>query len=188
MVRVLHEQHAFSDVFVSFLLSRNARIQEDLVDQLFNSSKQGNTLLRFLLVEAAQAAARSDPQVAPAVRTPGPASRADDRQDRDCTQAGGQFVLDVAGRRQLRREERAQFARGTAWNSRWCQFASALMTRRPAPPYRGGVRSSNHDRSCDRRDGWVGLSSEPMDYSEPLGWSWRFFQRERNGALFGVHG
>jgi CRP/FNR family cyclic AMP-dependent transcriptional regulator len=50
MVRVLHEQHAFSDVFVSFLLSRNARIQEDLVDQLFNSSEK--RLARILLLLA----------------------------------------------------------------------------------------------------------------------------------------
>jgi CRP-like cAMP-binding protein len=50
MVRVLHEQHAFSDVFVSFLLARNARIQEDLVDQLFNSSEK--RLARTLLLLA----------------------------------------------------------------------------------------------------------------------------------------
>jgi len=35
MVRVLHEEKLFSEVFVSYLLARNARIQEDLVDQLF---------------------------------------------------------------------------------------------------------------------------------------------------------
>ena len=50
MVRVLHEQHAFSDVFVSFLLARNARIQADLVDQLFNSSEK--RLARILLLLA----------------------------------------------------------------------------------------------------------------------------------------
>ena len=50
MVRVLREQHAFSDVFVSFLLARNARIQEDLVDQLFNSSEK--RLARILLLLA----------------------------------------------------------------------------------------------------------------------------------------
>lgn len=50
MLRVLHEQHAFSDVFVSFLLARNARIQEDLVDQLFNSSEK--RLARTLLLLA----------------------------------------------------------------------------------------------------------------------------------------
>lgn len=50
MIRVLHEEHAFSDVFVSFLLERNARIQEDLVDQLFNSSEK--RLARILLLLA----------------------------------------------------------------------------------------------------------------------------------------
>ena len=50
MVRVLHEEHEFSDVFVSFLLARNARIQEDLVDQLFNSSEK--RLARILLLLA----------------------------------------------------------------------------------------------------------------------------------------
>jgi CRP/FNR family transcriptional regulator, cyclic AMP receptor protein len=50
MVRVLSEEHAFSDVFVSFLLARNARIQADLVDQLFNSSEK--RLARILLLLA----------------------------------------------------------------------------------------------------------------------------------------
>ncbi len=50
MVRLLHEEHAFADVFVSFLLARNARIQEDLVDQLFNSSEK--RLARILLLLA----------------------------------------------------------------------------------------------------------------------------------------
>jgi CRP/FNR family cyclic AMP-dependent transcriptional regulator len=50
MVRVLHEEHAFSDVFVAFLLARNARIQADLVDHLFNSSEK--RLARILLLLA----------------------------------------------------------------------------------------------------------------------------------------
>jgi CRP/FNR family transcriptional regulator, cyclic AMP receptor protein len=50
MVRSLHEQHALSDIFVSYLLARNARIQEDLVDQLFNSSEK--RLARALLLLA----------------------------------------------------------------------------------------------------------------------------------------
>ena len=50
MIRVLHEEHAFADVFVAFLLERNARIQEDLVDQLFNSSEK--RLARVLLLLA----------------------------------------------------------------------------------------------------------------------------------------
>ena len=40
MIRVLHEEQAFSEVFVAYLLARNARTQEDLVDQLFNSSEK----------------------------------------------------------------------------------------------------------------------------------------------------
>ena len=50
MVRVIHDEHAFSDVFVSFLLARTMRIQEDLVDQLFNSSEK--RLARVLLLLA----------------------------------------------------------------------------------------------------------------------------------------
>jgi CRP-like cAMP-binding protein len=50
MVRVLHEHHAISDIFVSYLLSRNLRVQEDLVDQLFNSSEK--RLARVLLLLA----------------------------------------------------------------------------------------------------------------------------------------
>ena len=50
MVRVLHQEPALSDVFVSFLLTRNARFQADLVDQLFNSSEK--RLARILLLLA----------------------------------------------------------------------------------------------------------------------------------------
>ena len=50
MVRVLHQEQLFSEVFVSYLLARNARVQEDLVDQLFNSSEK--RLARALLLLA----------------------------------------------------------------------------------------------------------------------------------------
>jgi CRP/FNR family transcriptional regulator, cyclic AMP receptor protein len=50
MVRALSQEPAFSSVFVSFLLVRNARIQADLVDQLFNSSEK--RLARILLLLA----------------------------------------------------------------------------------------------------------------------------------------
>ena len=39
MIRVMHDQHDFSDLFMKFLLERSMRIQADLVDQLFNSAK-----------------------------------------------------------------------------------------------------------------------------------------------------
>jgi CRP-like cAMP-binding protein len=50
MVRVLHEERAFSDLFVPYVLWRNVRAREDLVDQLFNSSEQ--RLARTLLLLA----------------------------------------------------------------------------------------------------------------------------------------
>jgi CRP-like cAMP-binding protein len=50
MIRVLHDEHAFSNRFISYVLSRNIRIEEDLVDQLFNSSEK--RLARTLLLLA----------------------------------------------------------------------------------------------------------------------------------------
>jgi CRP-like cAMP-binding protein len=50
MVRVLHSEHEFSDRFITFMLARNIRIEEDLVDQLFNSSEK--RLARTLLLLA----------------------------------------------------------------------------------------------------------------------------------------
>src|SRR5712691_220613 len=50
MIEVLHQEHAFSDLFVAYLLSRNIRYEEDLVDQLFNSSEK--RLARVLLLLA----------------------------------------------------------------------------------------------------------------------------------------
>ena len=40
MVALLHQQHAMSDRFISHMLTRNIRIEEDLIDQLFNSSRE----------------------------------------------------------------------------------------------------------------------------------------------------
>jgi CRP/FNR family transcriptional regulator, cyclic AMP receptor protein len=50
MIRVLHEEHALSDLFLKFLLARSMRTQADLVDQLFNSSEK--RLARILLLMA----------------------------------------------------------------------------------------------------------------------------------------
>ena len=50
MIRVIHEEHAFSDLFLAFLLARSMRTQADLVDQLFNSSEK--RLARVLLLMA----------------------------------------------------------------------------------------------------------------------------------------
>jgi CRP-like cAMP-binding protein len=48
MMEVLHQEHAFSDMFVAYLLTRSIRYEEDLVDQLFNSSEK--RLARKLLM------------------------------------------------------------------------------------------------------------------------------------------
>jgi CRP-like cAMP-binding protein len=50
MVRVMHEEHTFSDLFLKFLLARSMRTQADLIDQLFNSSEK--RLARILLLMA----------------------------------------------------------------------------------------------------------------------------------------
>ena len=50
MIRVMHEEHTFSDLFVKFLLARSMRTQADLIDQLFNSSEK--RLARVLLLMA----------------------------------------------------------------------------------------------------------------------------------------
>jgi len=50
MMQALHREHTFSDLFVAYLLARNIRYEEDLVDQLFNSSEK--RLARVLLMVA----------------------------------------------------------------------------------------------------------------------------------------
>jgi CRP/FNR family transcriptional regulator, cyclic AMP receptor protein len=50
MIRVLHSEHQLSDRFITYMLGRNIRIEEDLIDQLFNSSEK--RLARSLLLLA----------------------------------------------------------------------------------------------------------------------------------------
>ncbi|HXQ26855.1 MAG TPA: Crp/Fnr family transcriptional regulator [Candidatus Acidoferrales bacterium] len=50
MIRVLHSEHEFSDRFISYMLTRNIRVEADLVDQLFNSTEK--RLARALLLLA----------------------------------------------------------------------------------------------------------------------------------------
>ncbi len=65
MIRVLHDEHEFSDRFITFMLSRNIRIEEDLVDQLFNSSEK--RLARTLLLLARYGKQDEPPRVLPKV-------------------------------------------------------------------------------------------------------------------------
>jgi CRP-like cAMP-binding protein len=60
MARVLHQEHAFADVFVTFLLDRNSRIQADLIDQLFNSSEKRLARVLLLLAQFEKPAQREN--------------------------------------------------------------------------------------------------------------------------------
>ena len=50
MIAVLHDEPKFSELFVAYLLTRNSRVEDDLIDQLFNSSEK--RLARLLLLLA----------------------------------------------------------------------------------------------------------------------------------------
>jgi CRP/FNR family cyclic AMP-dependent transcriptional regulator len=65
MIRLLHEQHAFSDRFITYMLARNIRVEEDLIDQLFNSSEK--RLARTLLLLARYGKPDQDHRVLPRV-------------------------------------------------------------------------------------------------------------------------
>ena len=54
MVRVMHEEHNLSDLFLKFLLAHSMRIQADLVDQLFNSSEKRLARILLLMAEFGQ--------------------------------------------------------------------------------------------------------------------------------------
>lgn len=62
MSRLLHDQHDFSDRFISYMLARNIRIEADLVDHLFNSSEK--RLARTLLLLARYGQSNPEPMVA----------------------------------------------------------------------------------------------------------------------------
>jgi CRP-like cAMP-binding protein len=65
MVRVLHKQHGLSDRFIAHMLSRNVRIEQDLIDQLFNSSEK--RLARALLLLARYGKQDKPRQVVPKI-------------------------------------------------------------------------------------------------------------------------
>src|SRR5260370_14146972 len=59
MMRVLHAEHALSDRFMAYILSRNIRVEDDLIDQLFNSSEKRLAMTLLLL---ARYGTESEPQ------------------------------------------------------------------------------------------------------------------------------
>ncbi len=126
--------------------------------RLGHITKQGNCLLRFLLVEAAQVTARSIPEWRSKY------FHLAMRRGRKIAKVAMARRLAVQMYWMMRKEwglravEKVRFARGTARNRRWCEVEHREIdwASRSSSP---GVRSSNHDRRCDRRDAWVGLSS-----------------------------
>ena len=65
MVKTLHDEHALSDRFIAHMLSRNVRIEQDLIDQLFNSSER--RLARTLLLLARYGKQEKPRQVVPKI-------------------------------------------------------------------------------------------------------------------------
>jgi CRP-like cAMP-binding protein len=54
MLRIMHVEHAFSDLFLKFMVARGIRIQADLIDQLFNSSERRLARILLLMAEYGQ--------------------------------------------------------------------------------------------------------------------------------------
>jgi CRP-like cAMP-binding protein len=65
MIRLLHEEHALSDRFIAHMLARNARLEEDLIDQLFNASEK--RLARTLLLLARYGKVKGPQRVLPRI-------------------------------------------------------------------------------------------------------------------------
>jgi len=70
MIRVMHAEHAFSDVFIRFLLERSMRTQADLVDQLFNSSEKRLARMLLLLADFGKPLSAADDAAAIAAGRP----------------------------------------------------------------------------------------------------------------------
>jgi CRP-like cAMP-binding protein len=60
MIRVMHEQHSLSEMYLKFLLDRSMRTQADLVDQLFNSSERRLARILLILSEFGEPGAREN--------------------------------------------------------------------------------------------------------------------------------
>jgi len=107
MVHLLHKQHALSDRFIANMLSRGIRIEEDLIDQLFNSSEK--RLARALLLLA-----RYGKQDTPARAVPR-VSAGDAGGNRRHDAIAGQFLLEEISATGVHRvQEWAHGQRGAA--------------------------------------------------------------------------
>jgi CRP/FNR family transcriptional regulator, cyclic AMP receptor protein len=103
MVQLLHKQHAMSDRFISHMLARNTRIEEDLIDQLFNSSEK--RLARTLLLLARYGKRDKPVRVVPKIFTGN--TSGDDRHDALACEFFPEQIQE-AGLHRLQRREPAQ--------------------------------------------------------------------------------
>ena len=108
--------------------------------RLGHITKQGNSLLRFLLVEAAQVTVRSLPEWRSKYFHMAHAARTEDRQGCDGAETGGSAVLDDAQGMELRADEKVQFARGKARKSRWCEVKHREIDWVSRSPSRGSSK------------------------------------------------
>ena len=76
ITRVIHDEPAFAGLFIAHLLARNSRVEEDLVDQLFNSSEKRLARILLLLANFGKEG-RLEPIIAKISQDPG----GDDRHD-----------------------------------------------------------------------------------------------------------
>jgi CRP-like cAMP-binding protein len=106
MIRLLHDQHALSDRFITYMLARNIRIEEDLVDQLFNSSEK--RLARTLLAAGALRQAR--PDTSRAAEDPSGDTRGNGRHDALARQFLHEQVQETRVHRIQRRPQGPSFA------------------------------------------------------------------------------
>ena len=130
MVRLLHKQHAMSDRFIAHMLARNIRIEEDLVDQLFNSSEK--RLARTLLLLARYGKQDKPARVVPKI--PGNARR-DDRHDALAREFLPEQVQEARLHRVRRRASRSK-STARCWASSCTNAPSGVQfgTARVFPP------------------------------------------------------
>jgi transposase len=118
--------------------------------RLGHISKQGSSLLRFLLVEAAQCGSTNQSGLATSVHAPGDASAQEHCQGSDGTTHGDSPVLDVAEWWRVFAVVRVRFVRGTARYRTWRELDAVSMNGHPLPEK--GVCRSNHGRSIGRTE------------------------------------
>ena len=128
--------------------------------RLGHITKQGSSMLRFLLVEAAQVTVRSLPEWRRKYVALDDAAWTQDGEGRDGATTSGSVVLDDAPGMGLPAVEQVRFARRTARKSRWCSVEHRVIDWAScSSSYKEEFEVVIMIAVADRRDAWVGLSS-----------------------------